>query len=218
MNRLIISYFLAGTLAVLSPTTFAANASAGNEAAAPVAESPEVRLALRDLWVEHVFWIRSYFIAVHAGDSPQQEVAAGEVVANARAIAAAIVPFYGQAASEALLGLLAGHWGAVRDYGLATFDTNAEAQAAAIDMITANAHEIAKFLSTANPYLPEDAVFGLLSAHGGHHVQQVNEIADGDWAGEASVWVSMRAHMIVIADALADALARQFPNAKSGVY
>ncbi|HEY6643214.1 hypothetical protein [Povalibacter sp.] len=55
-------------------------------------------MALRDLWVEHVFWIRSYVLATNAGDEAQRAVAEAEVVNNAKALAATIAPFYGQPA------------------------------------------------------------------------------------------------------------------------
>jgi hypothetical protein len=60
--------------------------------------------------------------------------------------------------------------------------------------------------------LPEDAVFGLLAAHGAHHVAQIDQIAAGDYQQEAETWEAMRAHMLVIADSIAVALARQFPD------
>ena len=80
----------------------------------------ETKMALRDLWVEHVFWIRSYVMATHAHDPVQSKVAEQEVVSNAKALAGTITPFYGQAASDKLFDLLAGHWGAIRDYNTAT--------------------------------------------------------------------------------------------------
>lgn len=53
--------------------------------APPAAESPALatRLALRDLWVEHIFWIRSYALANQAADRQQAKVAADQVVDNA---------------------------------------------------------------------------------------------------------------------------------------
>ena len=172
----------------------------------------ETRMALRDLWVEHVFWIRSYVMATHAHDPVQSKVAEQEVVSNAKALAATIAPFYGQAASDKLFELLAGHWGAVRDYNTATAAHSKANQDKATAKIIANAHEIAKFLSGANPNLPEDAVFGLLSSHGGHHISQIDEVAARDFAGEAKTWHAMRHHMLVIADAIADGIAKQFPD------
>jgi hypothetical protein len=172
----------------------------------------ETKMALRDLWVEHVFWIRSYVMATHAHDPVQSKVAEQEVVANAKALAGTITPFYGQAASDQLFNLLAGHWGAVRDYNTATLAKSKPGQEKATASIIGNAHEIAKFLSGANPNLPEDAVFGLLSSHGGHHIEQINEVSVRDFAGEAKTWHAMRHHMLVISDAIADAIAKQFPD------
>lgn len=39
------------------------------------------RLALRDLWVEHIFWIRNYAIANQAADKQQAKVAADALTA-----------------------------------------------------------------------------------------------------------------------------------------
>lgn len=172
----------------------------------------ETSMALRDLWVEHAFWIRTYVIATHAHDPVQSKVAEQEVVNNAKALAATITPFYGQAASDKLSGLLAGHWAAVRDYDTATLAHSKRDQEKATARIVANAREIARFLGGANPNLPEDAVFGLLSSHGGHHISQIDAVEARDFAGEAQTWHAMRHHMLVIADAIADGIAKQFPE------
>ena len=204
---------LAVPLLLLASFSLAAPAGAATPAAAadPVAVL-ETKMALRDLWIEHVFWIRSYVLATDAGDAAQRKVAADEVVDNAQALAATITPFYGQAAADGLLTLLPGHWAAVRDYNTATVNHSKTSKDEAMKAITTNAHEIAKFLSGANPNLPADAVFGLLSAHGAHHVAQISQIAANDFRGEARTWEAMRKHMLVIADSIADALAKQFPD------
>lgn len=171
----------------------------------------ETKMALRDLWVEHVFWIRNYVLATHAHDSAQAKAAEQEVVANAKALSAAIIPFYGQAASDSLFKLLAGHWTAVRDYNSAALAKSKPDQEKASAGLVNNAREIAKFLSSANPDLPQDAVFGLLSAHGAHHIAQIDGITGKDFASEAATWRAMRSHMLMISDAITDALAKQFP-------
>jgi two-component system OmpR family response regulator len=53
--------------------------------------------------------------------------------------------------------------------------------------------------------------FGVLKAHGAHHSAQIQQLQAKDYAGEAQTWATMTRHMCVIADALADALAKQFP-------
>ena len=77
--------------------------------------------------------------------------------------------------------------------------------------LTDNAGEIAVFLSGANPNLPFDTLNGLLLAHGGHHIQQILQLHDKQYQREAQTWEAMKGHMYVIADALAGALAKQFP-------
>ena len=68
----------------------------------------------------------------------------------------------------------------------------------------------ATFLSNANPYLPKDALNGLLLAHGGHHIQQIQQLQDHRYASEARTWEDMKNYIYQIADATADALAKQF--------
>ena len=213
MSRYKFSAFLAAPLLILTSFALAEQSAAATPvAAADSAAVLETKMALRDLWVEHVFWIRSYALAKHAGDDAQSKVAENEVVTNAKGLANSIAPFYGQPAADAFLKLLAGHWGAVRDFNTATVAESKSGQDKAGAALTSNAREIARFLSGANPFLPEDAVFGLLAAHGAHHMAQSNEIASGDFQGEAATWHAMRKHVMGIADATADALGKQFPD------
>jgi hypothetical protein len=184
-------------------------------AAAPAAvDSPALstRLALRDLWVEHIFWIRNYVVANQAGNHQAAQTAAAQVVDNATQIANSIAPLYGQPAADQLLKLLAGHWGAVKHYSDATVAKDSKGKQAAISELTSNAKALAKFLATANPYLPESTLVAMLAAHGGHHVSQIDQIAAHDYAGEASTWQMMRTHILSLADALAGALVKQFPD------
>jgi hypothetical protein len=204
--------FLIPAMLIVASAAAANGATTASASEADQTSIRDARMSLRDLWVEHVFWIRNYITATHVGDIPQSKVAEAQVVANAKALAGTITPFYGQAAADQLLKLLAGHWSAVRDYNTASLDTSKPGQDSASAALTVNAREIAKFLSGANPHLREDAVFGLLSSHGGHHIAQINEIAAKNFQNEASTWHAMRKHMLVISDAIAGALAKQFPD------
>jgi hypothetical protein len=168
--------------------------------------------AVRDLWITHVFWVRNVVIETLAKRSDAAKVAEGEVVANAHAIGDSIKPFYGDAAGDALFQLLAGHYGAIKAYLTATAAGNKKGQETATADLLANADKIATFLSGANPNLPKDAVLGLLQAHGGHHISQIQQLKAGQYAEEAKTWAEMQAHMYVIADALTGAIAKQFPD------
>lgn len=183
-------------------------------ASPPAADSAALttRLALRDLWVEHIFWIRNYAVANQAADKAQAKVAADQVVDNATKIANSIAPLYGQPAADQLLKLLAGHWGAVKHYSDATVAKDSKGKQAAVTDLTSNAKAIAAFLAKANPNLPEATLVGLLAAHGGHHVAQIDELAAHDYAAEARTWHAMRSHILGLADALTAALVKQFPD------
>ncbi|MGN6112235.1 MAG: hypothetical protein ACTHOC_04380 [Luteimonas sp.] len=195
----------AAEAAAATPATTAADASATSAA-------PQLQAAMRDLWHGHIVHARDYALAVHAGDNAGAKSAADAVVANAKDIANAVGSFYGDAAGKGMLDLLAGHWGAVK----AMTDARAKHDKAGADKamtdLANNAGEIAKFLAGANPNLPEDTVRALLLAHGAHHSKQIDLIDAGDTAGEAAEWTAMQAHMDMIADALAAAIAKQFPD------
>lgn len=202
---------LAAFLAPVVPA-FAQQAAHAVTAQAPAStKAAQSRDAMRDLWVGHIFWVRNVVVESLAGNRKAAAAAEKEVVANAKDIAAAIEPYYGKAASEKLFGLLAGHYGAVKQHLDATAAGSRAKQEAAVKKLTGNATEIATFLSGANPNLPFDTLNGLLIAHGGHHIQQTEQLKHKQYADEAQTWNAMKKHMYVIADALAGAIARQFP-------
>jgi hypothetical protein len=170
----------------------------------------QTAVTLRDLWLGHIFWVRNVSVAAIDKNDPAIKAAEQQAVANAQAIAASIEPFYGAGAKDSFFKLLAGHYGAVKAYLVATVAGDAAAQAKATQALTSNAEEIATFLSKANPYLPKDAVQGLLLAHGGHHIQQIQQLKDRKYEAEAQTWEEMKKHVYQIADATAGALAKQF--------
>ena len=214
--RRLASILLLGLAAALPahaqhpPHVMAVAETTSATAPAPV-KVAQTGAVLRDLWIGHVFWVRNVVLETFAGNTAAAAAAEDQVVANAKQIAASIEPFYGKGASEKMLNLLVGHYTAVKQYLDATAAGNTAKQDAATRALTENAGEIAVFLSGANPNLPRDAVRGLLLAHGGHHIQQIQQLRDKQYAQEAQTWSAMKDHMYVIADTLTGALAKQFP-------
>lgn len=177
--------------------------------AAPAA--PRLDAAMRALWHGHVVHAREYALAVHAHDAPKASAAADAVVANARQIADAVGGFYGKPAGARMLELLAGHWGGVKALTDARAANDSTAERKAMADLQSNVDAIAQFLAGANPNLPENAVQGLMATHVAHHATQIQQIMAGDMKGETSTWQAMQAHMDMISDALAGAIAKQFP-------
>lgn len=172
----------------------------------------QLKDTLRDLWVDHIFWVRAVALSTKYGDSEAAKVAETNVVNNAKAIAGSIVAFYGKAAGDKLFELLAGHYGAVKSYMTAAYENDKAGMDVARKDLMANADAIAGFLSGANPNWPKSTLESLLMTHGAHHIDQINEFNSKDFVSEAVTWASMKAHMYMIADALAAGIVKQFPK------
>jgi len=187
--------------------------SATAPVAAPTVQTKvvEAQAAMRDLWLGHIFWVRNVVEARLEDNASAAKAAEQQVVGNAKAIAGAIEPFYGQAASEKLFGLLAGHWGAISAYLDATHAGSKADQDAAFKKLV-DKPGVSTFLGGANPHLPVETLRGLLTAHGAHHVEQIKQLEAGKYEQEAATWAAMTRHMYVIADSLAGAIAKQFPD------
>ncbi len=175
-------------------------------------KSVQLEEVLRDLWVDHIFWVRSVVMSTKFGDAEAAKVAETNAVENAKAIAGAIVPFYGKAAGDKLFELLAGHYGAIKSYMTAAYANDNAGKETSRNNLVANANAIAAFLSSANPNWPKATLESLLMTHGAHHIDQINAIAGKDFASEAVTWGSMKKHMYMIADALAAGIVKQFPK------
>ena len=188
-----------------------APAPAASHAAGHQAKVAETKAALRDLWLGHILSIRNVAVATMDKNASARSVAEAGVLANAEQIARSIEPFYGKPAADKLFTLLAGHYQGIREYLDATVAGSASQQEAAVKVLTANAAEISTFLSSANPNLPKDTLMGLLMAHAAHHLTQFQQLKDGEYAREAETWKGMKQHIYVVADALTQALAAQFP-------
>ena len=173
--------------------------------------APKLQAALRDLWHGHIVHTREYAMAVHGHKDADQKKAADAVVANAKQISDAVAGFYGKPGGDRMLELLGAHWAGVQGLTDARAKADSAAAAKAMSDLTINAGDIAKFLSGANPNLPSDTVRGLMLAHVAHHDQQIQQIMAGDTQGEAATWAAMQQHMDTLADALAGAIAKQFP-------
>jgi len=190
---------------------------AHSQAAAPnPAKVAELRMALRDLYLNHIVWVRALVVATRLGDKG----AAGEAdeygLKNAKAIGQSIAPIYGQAAADKFTTLFVGHYAAVKGYMAAAFANNFKGnpalKKAAVDRLVKNADDIAVFVSSANPNLPKATVYGLLLTHGQQHLMAIDAAAKKDWAGEADMWDPMVKHIYTISDALAGGIAKQFPD------
>src|SRR6267142_2477789 len=138
--------------------------------------------------------------------------AAAALDANSVSISKAIGSVYGQGAEDAFLPLWRKHIGMVVDYtvGVATNDKAKEDKAVA-DLI-GYTQDFGAFLQSANPNLPKSVVADLVK----HHVVTLKAVIDAQASkDQAKTFTAMRTaagHMQMIADPLAEAIVKQFPD------
>lgn len=200
-------------LATTAPIVLAEPAQPVASASAAAPAAPKLHAAMRELWHGHIVTTRDYDVAVHEGSQANAKKAADAVVANAKQIANAVAGFYGKAAGDGLLKLLAGHWGGVKALTDATKAKNTAGEQKAMNDLAGNVTALAKFLAGANPNWSEATLEGALMMHVNDHKTQIEEMmSNAPAAQQAKSWTEMQHHMNMIADVLADGIAKQFPN------
>lgn len=171
-----------------------------------------LRTGLNTLLAEHVYLAAAATGAALGGRDAEFKAAAAALDANSVAIAQAIGSVYGKDAEQAFLPLWRRHIGFVVDYtvGVAT-DDRAKADKAVSDLI-GYTQDFGAFLSSANPNLPKQVVADLVR----HHVVTLKDVIDAQAAKDhARAYAAARTaagHMQSIADPLAEAIVKQFPD------
>jgi hypothetical protein len=202
-----------------------------------------VRLALRKLWSDHVFWTREYIMCAVRGPGgvtgvaanlpvgsadrtmasatqgalkalplSDADAAAARLLRNQDDIGNAIVPYYGEDAGHKLTDLLKQHiLIAVELVGAAKAGDN-DKFAKEDARWTANAEDIAGFLSGANSAWPKADVMDLLAQHLKLTKDETTAILTKDYGRAAETFDDIYNEIIVLADALYDGLVAQFPE------
>jgi hypothetical protein len=200
-------------LALAATAVMAPHANAQVKTAQPVAMSSgamELRNAMRELWADHVVWTRNYIVAAVAGD-PSATSALNRLMQNQTDLGAAIAPYYGAEAGTRLTQLLKDH---IRIAGevVAAAKANDKAKLTGANARWhANAADIAKFLSGANPNWKRDDVLHMLNEHLALTTQEATLRLQKKWNQDAAVFDKIFDQAMGMADVLSDGVIRQFP-------
>jgi hypothetical protein len=170
-----------------------------------------LRLAMRRLWSDHVIWTREYLVAAVA-DRPDAEQAAGRLLRNQDDIGSAVVPFYGEAAGEALTALLRQHIMIAVDIIDAAKKGDDSRFEDSNDKWDRNAEEIAGLLSSANPNWPQPDVLDLLMQHLNLTRSEVVARLEKSHHDDVEAFDQIHTEILTLADVLSDGLIRQFPE------
>jgi len=170
-----------------------------------------LKAAMRRLWADHVIWTREYVVAAVAG-TPDAQAAAGRLLKNQEDIGNAVVPFYGEEAGAGLTDLLKQHILIAVDLIEAAKSGDQDRFAEHDAAWDRNAHEIAAFLSGANPHWPEKDVYDLLNLHLSLTKNEAVARLEQNWDDDVAAFDEIFTEILTVADALSDGLVKQFPE------
>jgi hypothetical protein len=180
-------------------------------AAAQSASATRLKQDMRKLWTDHVVWTRDYVIAA-VSDAPDAKAATDRLLKNQEDIGNAVGSIYGAAAGTELTRLLKEHITIAVDVVKAAKAGDKGGLAAADAKWQKNGDDIAGFLSKANPNLPRAAVADMMKKHLSTTTAEVVARLNKDWAGDVRAYDEVYNHILMMSDAIADAIVKQFPD------
>lgn len=176
-----------------------------------------LRTGLNLLLSEHTYLAARATGAALGGRTAEFTEAANALDANSVDLSKAIGSVYGQGAQDAFLPLWRKHIGFVVDYTTALGAKDKTKSDKAVTDLVAYSQDFGAFLSSANPNLPTDVVAGLVKTH----ILTLKDVIDAQAAGDQpKVYDLLRGayhHMAMIADPLAGAIVKQFPDKFGGL-
>jgi hypothetical protein len=171
-----------------------------------------LRMAMRKLWEDHITYTSFYITSALAGSDDAGKVAE-RLLKNQEDLGNAIKPVYGEAAGNKLTALLKDHILIAVDLVKAAKEGNKEATAAADKKWHKNGEEIAEFLSAANPKnWPKKALTDMMFAHLAVTKDAVVAKLKKDHAAAIVAYDKGHDHILMMADALANGIVKQFPE------
>jgi hypothetical protein len=214
MKRLAFVVLVLVVAFATAPDISLAEGSEGKAKAAMVSSKSAIalRMTMRKLWEDHITYTSFYITSALAGSDDAGKVAE-RLLKNQEDLGNAIKPIYGEAAGNKLTALLKEHILIAVDLVKAAKEGNKEAMAAADKKWDKNGEDIAEFLSSANPKnWPKKALTDMMFAHLAVTKDAVVAKLNKDHAAAIMAYDKGHDHILMMADALADGIVKQFPE------
>jgi hypothetical protein len=176
------------------------------------AKAVAFRSAMDRLWEDHITWTRMVIVDFAAG-LPDLQTAEARLLRNQADIGNAIKPYYGAAAGRQLTGLLRTHiLEAVPVLQAAKAGDNAKL-AKALATWYVNAHQIATFLSKANPHnWPRKMTDAMMKRHLALTTKEAASRLQGNWSADVRAYDQVHTEILQMSQMLSTGIIRQFPN------
>jgi hypothetical protein len=199
MKRLALGTILGGLCLALTQTATAA------------LPATDFRNAMRKLWEDHITWTRLYIVSAVA-DLPDKDATTKRLLQNQTDIGNAIKPFYGDAAGDKLTALLKDHILIAAELIDAAKAGDTAKKEDATKRWSANADDIASFLSGANPKnWPLAEMKSMMHEHLEVTTAEVVARLKKDWTADVSAYEKVHEQILKMADMLSSGIIEQFP-------
>jgi hypothetical protein len=199
MKRLALGTILGGLCLALTQTATAA------------LPATDFRNAMRKLWEDHITWTRLYIVSAVA-DLPDKDATTKRLLQNQTDIGNAIKPFYGDAAGDKLTALLKDHILIAAELIDAARAGDTAKKEDATKRWSANADDIASFLSGANPKnWPLAEMKSMMHEHLEVTTAEVVARLKKDWTADVSAYEKVHEQILKMADMLSSGIIEQFP-------
>jgi hypothetical protein len=164
------------------------------------------------LWEDHITWTRMVIVDFAAG-LPDLRAAEARLLRNQADIGNAIKPYYGAAAGKKLTKLLRTHILEAVPVLADAKDGDQAKLKQALDAWYANAHQIAVFLSNANPKnWPLSMTAKMMKRHLALTTDEAVARIEGHWKADIAAYDKVHAEILQMSNMLSSGIISQFPN------
>ena len=185
-----------------------------NSAGAPTTatKAADIRANLVALGVQHQDLTMHAVDAALDGDKNAAEVGK-DLYKNGTDIGAAVGSIYGKDAETTFNSVWKLHLDQFVNYAVASSKGDDAGKKAALSTIDSQyTHPLANYLAKANPNLPADTLYSVLSDHVTQTANMIDLHVKGDFAGEATARDQAAQHLNGIFSTLAGGIVKQFPD------
>jgi hypothetical protein len=171
-----------------------------------------LRENMRKLWEDHITWTRLTIVSFDA-NLPDLQATLGRLLRNQADIGNAIKPYYGAKAGKQLTSLLRSHILIAADVLDAAKKGDADALSSAQQRWSANADDIARFLTHANPRnWPLSMTRTMMRKHLKLTTDEAVARLQGNWSADIAAYDAVHREILQMADMLSSGIVKQFPQ------
>ena len=175
-------------------------------------KTQQLHTAMQKLWADHMIWTYTTIDAFYHNPTALQP-SLDRLLQNQKDIGAAIVPYYGQAAGDKLAALLTTHINQAIPVLTAAKNNDKAGLDKALADWSANAKDIAEFLTAANPKnWPATATQPMMKTHIDQTTAYAVDLLKNDYANAVKKFDEARQHMVEMGTVLASGIIKQYPD------